>query len=67
MAMETRVECALYKEERDVVREEITKIAECDMEKFGALDNSYKTIAIQGDKMVATDSQTGRRQDKRKF
>ena len=44
---------------------ELRKIDECDMEKFGALDSSEKTIAILGH-MVATDGETGRGQDKQK-
>ena len=42
-------ECELYKEERDVL-EEMRKIDECNMEKFGTLDSSEKTIAILGDR-----------------
>ena len=38
----------MYKEERDV-SEEMRKIDECVMEKFGTLDSSEKTIAILGD------------------
>ena len=42
-------ECEIYKEERDTL--EVTrKIDECNMEKFGALDSSEKTIAILGDR-----------------
>ena len=37
-----------YKEERHVL--EMRKIDECDLEKFGTLDSSEKTIAILGDK-----------------
>ena len=40
--------CEMYKEERDVM--EMWKIDECDMNKFSALDNSEKTIAILGDR-----------------
>ena len=39
-------ECEIYKEERDVL--EMRKIDECDMERFGTLDSSEKTIAILG-------------------
>ena len=39
----------MYKEERDVL-EEMWKIDECDMDKFGALDSSEKTVAILGDR-----------------
>ena len=42
-------ECEMYKEERDVL-EEMSKIDECNMEKFGTLDSSEKTIAIRGDR-----------------
>ena len=38
----------MYKEERDVL--EMKKMGECDMEKFGTLDNGEKTIAILGDR-----------------
>ena len=41
-------ECEIYKEERDVL--EMRKIDECDMEKFGALGSSEKTIVIPGDR-----------------
>ena len=34
-------------EVRDVL-EQVTKIDECGMEKFGTLDSSEKTIAIRG-------------------
>ena len=37
--------CDMYKEELDVL-EEMRKIDECGMEKFGTLDSSEKTIAI---------------------
>ena len=40
-------ECQLYREVRDVL-EETRKIDQCDMEKFGTLDGSEKTIAIPG-------------------
>ena len=36
----------MYKEERDVL-EEMTKTDECEMEKFGTLHSSEKTIAIR--------------------
>ena len=42
-------ECQLYKEERDVLHE-MRKRDEGDMEKFGTLGNSEKTIAILGDR-----------------
>ena len=41
-------ECEICKEERDA-SEEMTKIDDCDMEKFGTLDSSEKTVAILGD------------------
>ena len=41
------MECERYKEEQDVL-EEMRKIDECDMKKFGTLDSSEKTIAILG-------------------
>ena len=40
----------MYKEERDVLEEGMRRFDECDMEKFGALDSSGKTIAILGDR-----------------
>ena len=42
-------ECEKYKEERDVLQQ-MRKIDECDMENFGTLDSSEKTIAILGDR-----------------
>ena len=42
-------ECEMYKEERDAV-EEMRKLDECDMEEFGKLESSEKTIAILGDR-----------------
>ena len=42
-------ECEIYKEEPDVL--EMRKMDECDMEKFGPLDSSEKTIAILGDRL----------------
>ena len=43
-------ECEMYKEERDVLKEEMREIDECDMEEFDTLDSSEKTIAILGDR-----------------
>ena len=40
----------MYKEERDVLEEEMRTIDECDVEKFDTLDSSEKTIAILGDR-----------------
>ena len=52
-ALESRThlvgECEMYKEERNLL-EEMRKIDECDMEKFGTLDCREKTIAILGDR-----------------
>ena len=44
-------ECEIYKEERDVLEEEMREIdkCECDMEQFGTLNCSENTIAILGD------------------
>ena len=44
-------ECDIYKEERDAL-EEISKIDECETEKFGTLliDRSEKAIDILGDR-----------------
>ena len=41
-------ECEIYKEERDAL-EEMSKLDVCDMEEFGRLESSEKTIAILGD------------------
>ena len=41
-------ECEIYNKERDLL--EMRKIDECDMEKFGTLNNREKTIAILGDR-----------------
>ena len=43
-------ECKIYKEERDALEEELRNIGECNMEKFGTLDSSEKTISILGDR-----------------
>ena len=40
----------MHKEERDVVEGEIKELDECDMEDFGTLDSSEKTIATLGDR-----------------
>ena len=40
-------ECEIYKEEQDL-SEDMRKTDECDMEKFGTVDGSEKTIAILG-------------------
>ena len=41
--------CEIYKEERDVLKE-MRKFDVCDMEEFGRLESSEKTIAILGDR-----------------
>ena len=38
----------MYKEERDVLKEERREIDGCDMEEFGTLNSSEKTTAILG-------------------
>ena len=40
--------CEVYKEERDA--SEMRKLDVCDMEEFGRLESSEKTIAILGDR-----------------
>ena len=42
-------QCEIFKRER-VVLEETKKLDECDMEEFGRLERSGKTIAILGDR-----------------
>ena len=42
-------ECKIYKEERDVLRDE--EKDKCNMEKVGTLDSSEKMIAILGDRL----------------
>ena len=42
-------ECEIYKEKRDVL-EEMGKLDVSDMEEFGRLKSSEKTIAILGDR-----------------
>ena len=42
--------CAIYKEERDALEEEMRKSDVCDMEEFGRIESSEKTIAILGDR-----------------
>ncbi|CAM9590179.1 unnamed protein product [Sphacelaria rigidula] len=42
--------CELYKEERDVLEEEIGKLHKCDTIKFGTSCSSGKTIAVLGGK-----------------
>ena len=43
------VECEIYKEERNGLKE-MRKLDECDMEEFGRLEGSENTIAILGDR-----------------
>ena len=43
-------ECDAYKEERDALEEGIRKLDDCNMEEFGGLESSGKTIAILGDR-----------------
>ena len=40
----------MYSEERDMLEEEMREIDECDMEEFGTLDITDKTIAILGER-----------------
>ena len=42
-------ECEIYKEEWDALEEGMRKLDVCDMEEFGRLGKSEKTIAILGD------------------
>ena len=46
--------------------EEIRKIDECDMEKFGTLDSSEKTIAILGDRWCPQTAKQQEVQDEQK-
>ena len=46
--VEATGKCELCKDERHVL-EELRTLDECDMEKFGTLDSSEKTIASLGD------------------
>ena len=43
-------ECEIYKEERDALEEGMRKLDVCDMEEFGRLESSNKTIAILVDR-----------------
>ena len=54
----------MYKEERDVL-EEMGKVDGGDMEKFGTLDGSEKTIAILGDRWSQAAKQEGDRISKK--
>ena len=42
-----------YAKRNEIYQEEVRKMDECDMEKFGTLDSSEKTIAILGDRWWA--------------
>ena len=48
----------MYKEERDVL-EEMRKIDECGMDKFGTLDSSEKTLAVLVGRWPQTAKQEG--------
>ena len=50
----------MHKEERDALEEGEREIYQCDLKEFDTLDRSEKTIAILGDKIVATGGETGR-------
>ena len=39
----------MYKEDRDASKKEMRKLDVCDMEEFGILESSEKTIVILGD------------------
>ena len=43
-------ECEIYEEERDALEEGMRKLDVCDIEEFGRLESSEKTIAILGDR-----------------
>ena len=43
-------ECEIYKKERDALEEKMRKLDVCDMEEFGRLESSEKTIDILGDR-----------------
>ena len=43
-------ECEVYKEEWGALEEGMRKLDVCDMEEFGRLESSEKTIAILGDR-----------------
>ena len=40
----------MYNEERDVLKEEMGGMDECDVEEFGILDSGERTIAMLGDR-----------------
>ena len=59
------LQCEIYKEERDALEEELRKLGVCDMEEFGRLESSEKTIAILGNRWPQTAKQDGDRIGKR--
>ena len=63
-----REECEIYEEERDALEEKMRKLDVCDMEEFGRLERSEKTIAIPGDRWwPQTAKQDGDRTSKQLF
>ena len=54
-ARESRIhivaECELYKDERDILLEEMREVKEGGIKSFDALDSREKTIAILGDRL----------------
>ena len=52
--------CETYKEERNVLQGKIWKIDECDVDNPGTPENGEKTIAILGERHVATDGEIRR-------
>ena len=57
--------CEIYDEERGVLEEKMGKIGEYDMEKYGTLDSSDKTIGILGDRRwPQTEKQEGDKMSK---
>ena len=57
--------CELYKEEWNVLEEEMSKIDGCDMEKFGTLNSSKKTIAILEGRWPQTAKEEGHKKSKK--
>ena len=53
-------DCETYKEERDVLEEEMRKLDDCDMGEFGRLESSEKNDRHPMRWMVATDGETAR-------
>ena len=62
-------ECEIYEEERDALQDEMRKIDECFVEKFGTLsiDTSEKTIALLGDRWWPWTAKQEGGEDKRKI